>query len=83
MRRLAGSADGLTTERSYVRRTLPAGVRRGIAAGLRGHVSGFARAAAICFGLACTALGFLVGTVVGLPVVVALRSAGDRLRRAG
>jgi GT2 family glycosyltransferase len=53
----------LASERSYVRRTLPAGVRRGFADALRGDASGLSRAAAIITGLAITSAGYLVGEV--------------------
>jgi glucosyl-dolichyl phosphate glucuronosyltransferase len=58
-----GSRDGLSAERSYVTRTLPLGVARGIWDGLRGDAGGFGRAAAIVFGLGCTATGYAVGTL--------------------
>jgi glucosyl-dolichyl phosphate glucuronosyltransferase len=54
-----GSADGLASERSYVTRTLPAGVAKGVADVFRGRASGLARAGAIVAGLGMTTLGFL------------------------
>jgi glucosyl-dolichyl phosphate glucuronosyltransferase len=56
---LVGSDSGLSAERSYVRRTLPLGVLRGIGQGLRGDLGGFQRAAAIVSGLAATTRGYL------------------------
>lgn len=56
-----GSADGLSTERSYVTRTLPLGVSRGIMDFLRGDVTGLGRAGAIVAGLSATAAGYLRG----------------------
>jgi len=56
---LVGSESGLEAERSYVRRTLPLGVLRGIGDAFRGDVAGLARAAMIITGLATTTLGYL------------------------
>jgi glycosyltransferase involved in cell wall biosynthesis len=52
---------GLASERSYVRRTLPAGVARNLGAGLAGDPAGFKRATAIVVGLGATAGGYLRG----------------------
>jgi GT2 family glycosyltransferase len=59
--RAVGSTDGLSTERSYVTRTLPRGAWNGIMAGLGGDFGGFGRAAAIVAGLSWTVAGFVVG----------------------
>jgi glucosyl-dolichyl phosphate glucuronosyltransferase len=56
---LVGSDSGLSAERSYVRRTLPSGFLRGLAAPFRGDLSGPRRAAAIVFGLGSTTAGYL------------------------
>ncbi|MDX6197452.1 MAG: hypothetical protein QOJ79_603, partial [Actinomycetota bacterium] len=58
---LTGSDAALASERTYVRRTLPAGVARGLAAAVRGDVSGLVRAAAIVAGLVVTSAGYLRG----------------------
>ena len=50
--RLVGSESGLSTERSYVRRTLPLGVLRHLGGVLRGEFAGIGRATAIVAGLA-------------------------------
>lgn len=56
---LVGSKKGLSTERRYVLRTLPAGVARGIRdAFFRFDLSGLGRAAAIIWGLGCTTVGY-------------------------
>jgi glycosyltransferase involved in cell wall biosynthesis/GT2 family glycosyltransferase len=55
---LVGSDSGLEEERSYVRRTLPRGVMRGIGDALRGRPSGMARAATIASGLFTTAASY-------------------------
>jgi glycosyltransferase involved in cell wall biosynthesis len=53
---LAGAADGLSSERSYVSKVLPTGVARE----LRSMTpQGLARASAICLGLAATTAGFV------------------------
>lgn len=56
-----GSNQGLSNERTYTFRTLPAGVNRGIADTLRGDGYGLARAGAIVVGLLTTAAGYLRG----------------------
>jgi glycosyltransferase involved in cell wall biosynthesis/GT2 family glycosyltransferase len=62
---MVGSQDGLSAERSYVRRTLPAGFARGLGAALRGEAAGLGRAAMIVVGLAATTLGYLRVRVLG------------------
>ncbi len=58
----AGTDDGLSAERAYVRRMLPRGVARGIAdTVLRRDLSGAGRAAAIVAGLSITTAGYAVG----------------------
>jgi GT2 family glycosyltransferase len=59
--RSVGSDAALERERSYVMRTLPTGVVRGLADACRGDRSGAARSAAIVAGLAITVTGYLVG----------------------
>jgi glycosyltransferase involved in cell wall biosynthesis len=59
-----GAAAGLQSERSYVRRVLPAGVARGLLAPLRGQRDGVRRAGAIVVGLAYTAAGYIRGRVL-------------------
>ena len=59
----AGARDGLSTERTYVVRTPPAGVLRGVRDALRGDASGLVRAAGIVSGLVLTAAGYLAGAV--------------------
>jgi glycosyltransferase involved in cell wall biosynthesis len=57
-----GSEDGLAAERIYTRRTLPAGVARGLWATLTGRdLMGIARAGAIALGLGATVAGYLQG----------------------
>jgi glycosyltransferase involved in cell wall biosynthesis/GT2 family glycosyltransferase len=58
---LVGSDSGLEAERSYVRRTLPLGVLRGIGDAFRGDGGGLARAAMIVTGLFTTTAGYLAG----------------------
>jgi GT2 family glycosyltransferase len=57
----AGARDGLSTERTYVMRTLPAGFARGIGDAFRGDSSGLVRAAGIVSGLVLTAAGYVAG----------------------
>jgi glycosyltransferase involved in cell wall biosynthesis len=54
-----GSGDGLSAERSYVTRTLPLGVARGVADLFRGDPAGLGRAGSIITGLAVTGVGYL------------------------
>jgi GT2 family glycosyltransferase len=58
-----GAGDGLSSERRYVTRTLPGGVARGLADGLRGDRSGLGRAGAIVTGAAAAAAGYAAGSV--------------------
>ena len=57
-----GSGDGLSSERHYVSRTLPAGILRGLGETLRGDAAGLARAAAIASGGLITAIGYALGS---------------------
>jgi GT2 family glycosyltransferase len=59
--RRVGSDAALASERSYVVRTLPAGVWRGLADAARGDRSGLARAGVIVCGLAITVAGYVRG----------------------
>jgi hypothetical protein len=56
-----GARRGLSAERYYVARTLPAGFFHGIKALCRGDAAGASRAAAIVAGLGITSLGYLCG----------------------
>jgi glycosyltransferase involved in cell wall biosynthesis len=56
---MVGSEDGLSAERSYVRRTLPLGFLRGLGDALRGDLGGIGRAAMIVAGLAATSVDYL------------------------
>jgi GT2 family glycosyltransferase len=60
-----GARDALSSEVSYVRRTLPRGVARGLADAFGGDASGLSRACLIVGGLASTGAGYLVGSVAG------------------
>ncbi|WP_200210968.1 glycosyltransferase [Micromonospora coerulea] len=57
--RLVGSDAGLATERTYTRRTLPAGVRRGLRQVRGGDRAGLLRSGAIVAGLLVTAAGYV------------------------
>jgi GT2 family glycosyltransferase len=62
--RLAGARDGLSEERGYVSKTLPAGIGRSIReATLRRDRQPLARAGAIVAGLAVTTGGYVTGRV--------------------
>lgn len=60
--RIIGAKDGLSSERSYTRKTLPLGVLRGITDTFKGDFAGLKRAGAIIIGLFTTAAGFLSGS---------------------
>ncbi len=62
---MAGREDGLSSERAYVRRTLPSGVRRGLTQGMLGprRGDGFGQAAAIVGGVVAATIGYVRGTV--------------------
>jgi hypothetical protein len=57
--RLAGTQDGLRSERAYVVSVLPRAVLRELSAGVRGERDGLARAGTIIVGLAVTTLAYL------------------------
>lgn len=56
-----GAADGLSSERHYVSRTLPRGIAQGVVHAVRGDPWGLARAGAIVAGLTVAALGYGTG----------------------
>ncbi|HET7507078.1 MAG TPA: glycosyltransferase [Solirubrobacterales bacterium] len=56
---MVGTDDGLSSERSYVRRTLPLGVLRDLGAVFKGDPGGLGRAAMIFVGLAATTADYL------------------------
>ena len=56
---MVGTQDGLSSERSYVRRTLPLGVLRDLGAVFKGDASGLGRATMIFVGLAATTTDYL------------------------
>lgn len=58
---LQGADRALESERNYVRRTLPSGVRRGLSEGLRGSVWGPVRSFAIVSSLLTTTSGYVSG----------------------
>jgi glycosyltransferase involved in cell wall biosynthesis len=59
---LVGSQSGLSSERSYVRSTLPLGVLRNLGAALKGDLGGLSRAAMIVAGLATTTYGYVTAS---------------------
>jgi glycosyltransferase involved in cell wall biosynthesis len=65
--RLVGHVEGLSEERSYVARTLPSGVGRGIAKTVSsGKPAGALRSASIAVGAATAAVGYLHGLATSL-----------------
>lgn len=65
---MVGSDDGLSSERTYVRRTLPLGFLRDLGDAARGDAGGLGRAAMIFVGLAATTVDYLrVRTGVAKP----------------
>ncbi len=63
----SGTKNGLSSEKSYTLRVLPAGVIRGVADFIRkGDLSGLGKAAAMLLGLACTTVGYLIGIARGV-----------------
>ena len=63
--RSVGSNAALERERTYVMRTLPTGIWRGLADASRGDRSGVARSGAIVTGLTITMAGYLRGLLGG------------------
>jgi GT2 family glycosyltransferase len=82
LRRLVGGDAALSSERAYVRSTLPRAIARYLAEGLRGDGAAFARAAAIVFGLWLTAGGYLTERI-GEDSVLARRRVTARSRSQG
>lgn len=62
VKRLVGSRQALSAERSYLSSTVPRGFLRYLAGGLSGRLWDFAAAFALVFGVAATVLGYLRGT---------------------
>jgi GT2 family glycosyltransferase len=58
---LSKDQESLSSEWTYTLKTLPAGVVRNIASGIRGDREGFARAGAIVAGLGITTAGYIRG----------------------
>lgn len=64
---LAGTRDGLSSERAYVAQTLPAAVARALgAAARRRDPAGLQRAGAVVAGLALTTAGYVAGRARGV-----------------
>jgi glycosyltransferase involved in cell wall biosynthesis len=61
--RSVGAGDGLSSERAYLRRTLPRAVLLGLREGIRGDRAGFARAGMVVLGVVVTGFGSLRGMV--------------------
>jgi GT2 family glycosyltransferase len=61
--RLVGAGDGLSSERSYTLKALPAGALGGLRDALRGDLSGLGHTSAIVIGLLFTGCGFIYGKV--------------------
>ncbi|SDY92693.1 Glycosyl transferase family 2 [Micromonospora pattaloongensis] len=79
--RLVGAASGLSAERDYTRRALPAGVRRGLREIRAGDGAGLLRAAAIVAGLLLTASGY--ASALALRASDATATVPRPRRRAG
>lgn len=58
-----GARDGLFTERTYVTRTLPAGMARALTDAAHGELAGLQRAGAIATGVLVAAAGYATGLV--------------------
>lgn len=73
--RMVGSGDGLSSERSYVLRTLPLGVFKGLGdLMLRQDRSGLARAAVIIAGLTITLAGYMRGSLAAAELPSAVQT---------
>lgn len=81
--RLEGSARGLSSERSYATRVLPAGVFRNLGQLLRGDWGGALRAAAIVAGLAMTTFGYAAGRVFDRRPLAEAAPLGQPRAKAG
>lgn len=75
---ISGRSQALATERRYVRRTLPAGVVRGLREAVHGDIGGLSRAGAIALGLAVTSAGYVTELVrTARPRYVAAKNAPE------
>lgn len=61
--RRVGKSSGLSTERHYMSRVLPRGIRKGFVDSIVGDLWGTARSAVILLGLFVTAAGYAAGTL--------------------
>jgi len=59
--KVVGNAAGLSSERTYVSKTLPLGAARGVAEAVRGRPAAILQSVAIVVGLTITAGGFVYG----------------------
>jgi hypothetical protein len=63
--RYVGAKDGLASERTYTLQVLPRGVGRGLIDAFFHHdLSGLGRAVAVIYGLALTAVGYCIGSIL-------------------
>lgn len=74
---LAGEDDVLADERSYLTRTLPAGVRDGVVDAVRGDAAGLARAGAILVGVAAAGVGAAAGRLASFRDRAGSRAGGS------
>jgi glycosyltransferase involved in cell wall biosynthesis len=77
---MVGSRSGLSSERSYVRRTLPLGFLRGFGDALTGDPGGLARSAMLVVGLVATTAGYARGRGSVATSVTALSRGPDGKR---
>jgi glycosyltransferase involved in cell wall biosynthesis len=63
LRAMVGAADALSSERHYLSRTIPLGLRRELSDAAYGRITGIARAVAMVAGVAATGIGYFVGHV--------------------
>jgi glucosyl-dolichyl phosphate glucuronosyltransferase len=79
--KMHGSTSILHTEKSYVARTLTAGLLRYAGETLRGDIYGLGRIAAVCVGLGSAVAGYVAGILRPLPQVAAGHEDSMAIRR--
>jgi GT2 family glycosyltransferase len=81
--RLAGAGRALSSERSYVRSTVPRGIGRSLRTALQGRLAGLLSALALVSAIMVTGAGYLVGRAAVRPSEDrAAPAEGSRARRA-
>jgi GT2 family glycosyltransferase len=74
--RLAGTRDGLSSERSYLRSTIPSGIARSIREASSGRLAGMGCALTMVVGVSATAFGYARASAAGRALPAAAAPSG-------